>query len=93
MDSVELQRKAPAGAVSWDSALQGTIVLRPSRTISSRGGFKVNGRGLMGSAWVYTILYSVHCILLPIYHDLSPRALAFPISGGYEISPLKDTYS
>ena len=35
MDSEELQRKAPAGAESCDSALQGTIVLRPSRTISS----------------------------------------------------------
>ena len=58
MASLELQRKAPAGAESGDSALQGTIVLRPSRTISSGGGFKVNGRGLMGSAWVYTILYS-----------------------------------
>ena len=41
MDSEELQRKAPAGAESCDSALQGTIVLRPSRTISSRGGFMV----------------------------------------------------
>ena len=39
MDSEELQRKAPAGAESCDSALQGTIVLRPSRTISSRGGY------------------------------------------------------
>ena len=35
MASLELQRKAPAGAESGDSALQGTIVLRPSRTISS----------------------------------------------------------
>lgn len=37
MASVELQRKAPAGAESGDSALHGTIVLRPSRTISSQG--------------------------------------------------------
>ena len=41
MDSEVLQRNAPAGAESCDSALQGTIVLRPSRTISSRGGVMV----------------------------------------------------
>ena len=49
MDSEELQRKAPAGAESCDSALQGTIVLRPSRTISSRGGFMVRKGGEMAS--------------------------------------------
>ena len=48
MDSEELQRKAPAGAESCDSALQGTIVLRPSRTISSEGGY---GEGWGGMGW------------------------------------------
>ena len=47
MDSEELQRKAPAGAESCDSALQGTIVLRPSRTISSEGGYG-EGWGVKG---------------------------------------------